>query len=74
MAPGVLKLGKPVMIGGTDPALTHMGNPWFFRCRPNDVYSARVIADYGATVLGKRKWAIVHSTDAFGTSGRTDTT
>jgi branched-chain amino acid transport system substrate-binding protein len=69
MAPDVLKLGKPVMIGGTDPVLTHMGNPWFFRFRPNDVYSARVIADYGAKVLGKRKWAIVHSTDAFGTNG-----
>ena len=27
MAPDVLKLGKPVMIGGTDPHLTHMGNP-----------------------------------------------
>jgi branched-chain amino acid transport system substrate-binding protein len=35
MAPDVLKLGKPVMIGGTDPALTHMGNPWFFRFRPS---------------------------------------
>jgi branched-chain amino acid transport system substrate-binding protein len=69
MAPDALKLGKPVMIGGTDPALTHMGNPWFFRFRPNDVYSARVIADYGAKVFGKRKWAIVHSTDAFGTNG-----
>jgi branched-chain amino acid transport system substrate-binding protein len=69
MAPDVLKLGKPVLIGGTDPMLTHMGNPWFFRFRPNDVYSARVIADYGVKVLGKRKWAIVHSTDAFGTNG-----
>jgi branched-chain amino acid transport system substrate-binding protein len=69
MAPDALKLGKPVMIGGTDPVLTHMGNPWFFRCRPNDIYSARVIADYGAKVLGKKKWAIVHSTDAFGTNG-----
>src|ERR1700681_2264092 len=69
MAPDVLKLGKPVLIGGTDPALTHMGNPWFIRFRPNDIYSARVIADYGAKALGKRKWAIVHSTDAFGTSG-----
>src|SRR6266404_6663841 len=28
MAPDVLKLGKPVMIGGTDPTLTHMGNQW----------------------------------------------
>lgn len=69
MAPDAVKLGKPVMIGGTDPALTHMGNPWFFRFRPNDAYSARVIADYGANILGKRKWAIVHSTDAFGTAG-----
>jgi branched-chain amino acid transport system substrate-binding protein len=69
MAPDALKLGKPVLIGGTDPVLTHMGNPWFFRFRPNDVYSARVIADFGVKALAKRKWAIVHSTDAFGTSG-----
>src|SRR5262249_38293540 len=40
-----------------------------FRFRPHDVYSARVIADYGAKTLGKKKWAIVHSTDAFGTNG-----
>jgi branched-chain amino acid transport system substrate-binding protein len=69
MAPDALRVGKPVLIGGTDPALTHMGNPWFFRFRPHDVYSARVIADYGAKALGKKKWAIVHSTDAFGTNG-----
>jgi branched-chain amino acid transport system substrate-binding protein len=69
MAPDVLKLGKPVMIGGTDPTLTHMGNQWLFRFRPNDSYSARVIADFGANTLGKKKWAIVHSTDAFGTAG-----
>jgi len=69
MAPDVLKLGKPVMIGGTDPALTHMGNPWLFRYRPNDSYSGRVIADFGVNTLGKKKWAIVHSTDAFGTAG-----
>ena len=43
MAPDALKLGKPVLIGGNDPAITHMGNPWFFRFRPNDVSSARVI-------------------------------
>lgn len=69
MAPDVLKLGKPVMIGGTDPALTHQGNPWLFRFRPNDSYSGRVIAEYGVKTLGKKKWAIVHSTDAFGTAG-----
>src|SRR5271156_6169862 len=69
MAPDVLKLGKPVMIGGTDPNLTHMGNQWLFRFRPNDSYSGRVIADFGVNTLGKKKWAIVHSTDAFGTAG-----
>ena len=69
MAPDVLKAGKPMMIGGTDPALTHMGNRWLFRCRPNDSYSAKVILQYGTDTLGKKKWAIVHSTDAFGTGG-----
>jgi branched-chain amino acid transport system substrate-binding protein len=69
MAPDVLKLGKPVMIGGTDPALTHMGNQWLFRFRPNDSYSGRVIADFGVSTLGKKKWAVLHSTDAFGTAG-----
>src|SRR5262249_31155960 len=45
IAPDIQRLGKPVMIGGSDPQLTHMGNPWLFRFRPNDTYSARVIAD-----------------------------
>src|ERR1700726_1119130 len=69
MAPDVLKLGKPVMFGGTDPNLTHMGNQWLFRFRPNDSYSGRVIADFGVNTLGKKKWAVLHSTDAFGTAG-----
>jgi branched-chain amino acid transport system substrate-binding protein len=69
MAPDVLKLGKPVMIGGTDPNLTHMSNQWLFRFRPNDSYSGRVIAEYGVNTLAKKKWAVLHSTDAFGTAG-----
>jgi branched-chain amino acid transport system substrate-binding protein len=69
MAPDVLKTGKPMMFGGTDPTLTHMGNKWLFRCRPNDSYSAKVIAAYGAKELGKQKWAVVYSTDAFGSNG-----
>ena len=59
MAPDIQRTGRPVMIGATDPQLTHMGNPWLFRCRPNDSYSARVIADYGVNTLGKKKWAMV---------------
>jgi branched-chain amino acid transport system substrate-binding protein len=69
MAPVILATGKPVCFGGTDPALTKMGNPWLIRFRPNDTYSARVIAIYGVGTIGKKNWAIVHSTDAFGTSG-----
>src|SRR5277367_5958489 len=68
MAPDILKTGKPVCFGGTDPKLTKMGNPWLIRFRSNDSYSGRVIASYGVETLGKRNWAIVHSTDAFGTA------
>jgi branched-chain amino acid transport system substrate-binding protein len=70
MAPDILKVGKPVMFGGTDPTLTHLGNPWLFRCRPNDSYSARVMADFAANSLKLKKVALVHSTDAFGTGGQ----
>ena len=69
MSPDVLKVGKPMMIGGTSPTLTNQGNKWLFRCRPNDTYSAKVIAEFGASDLKKQKWAVVYSTDAFGTNG-----
>jgi len=65
----VLKIGKPMFIGGTDPTLTQAGNPWFFRARPNDSYSAKVIADFGVNTLKLKKWAVINSTDAFGTNG-----
>ena len=70
MAPDVLKQGKPMMIGGTDPRLTHQGNRWLFRCRPNDTYSAKTIAAYATETLGHKKIALIYSTDAFGTGGR----
>lgn len=66
IAPDVLKVGRPLFLIGSDPALTHKGNPWLFRCRAHDGYSSRVMAEYGVKDLGKRKWAVVHSTDAFG--------
>jgi branched-chain amino acid transport system substrate-binding protein len=69
ITPDVLRAGKPLVFFGSDPALTRLGNPWLFRCRANDAYSARVIAEYGVKELKKQKWAIVHSTDAFGTAG-----
>ncbi len=70
MAPDAEKVGKPVMFGGTDPTLTHNGYKWLFRCRPNDSFSARVIADYGVNTLKLKKWALVCSSDAFGTGGK----
>jgi branched-chain amino acid transport system substrate-binding protein len=70
VAPTVMKAGLPMMIGGTDYGLTHSNNPWIFRARPNDGYSAKVIADFGVNTLKLKKWAIVHSTDAFGNGGK----
>jgi len=70
VAPTVLKAGLPMVIGGTDYGLTHSNNPWIFRARPNDSYSAKVISDYGVNTLKLKKWAIVHSTDAFGNGGK----
>jgi len=70
ISPTVLRARLPMMMGGTDTSLTHVNNPWIFRARPNDSYSAKVIADYGANVLKLKKWAIVYSNDAFGNGGQ----
>lgn len=70
VSPTVKKAGLPMIVGGTDLGLTMAGNPWIFRARPNDGYSAKVIADYGVNTLKLKKWAIVHSTDAFGNGGK----
>jgi branched-chain amino acid transport system substrate-binding protein len=69
LAPEALKLGQPLLFGGTDPALTQLDNPWLFRCQPNDLYSARAMAAFGVGELSRRNWAILHSSDPFGTSG-----
>ncbi|MBV9655688.1 MAG: ABC transporter substrate-binding protein, partial [Acetobacteraceae bacterium] len=69
IAPDVLRTGKPMMFGGSDPSLTQAGNPWLFRCRPHDGYSAKVMAEYGSKDLSGRKWAVVHTSDTFGTNG-----
>jgi len=68
-SPAVARAGIPTMIGGTDPSLTRVNNKWVFRARPNDLYSSKVIADFGVNTLKLKKWAIVHATDAFGAGG-----
>jgi branched-chain amino acid transport system substrate-binding protein len=74
ISPTIRKAGLPVMMGGTDASLTHVNNPWIFRARPNDDYSAKVIADDGVNTLKKKKWAIIYSTDAFGNGGKKNLT
>ncbi|HVE11091.1 MAG TPA: ABC transporter substrate-binding protein [Paraburkholderia sp.] len=74
ISPTVMRAKLPIMVGGTDVGLTHANNPWIFRARPNDGYSAKVIADYGVNTLKLKKWAIVHSTDAFGNGGKNNLT
>ncbi len=68
-SPTIARSGIPTMIGGTDTSLTHVNNRWVFRARPNDSYSSRTIAEFGVNTLKLKKWAIVHSTDAFGSGG-----
>lgn len=59
----------PTMIGGTDPLLTHSGNQWVFRFRPNDNYASRAMADYAVKSMAAKKVAILYDTDAFGAAG-----
>lgn len=74
ISPTVMRAGMPILVGGTDVGLTHTNNPWIFRARPNDGYSAKVIADYGVNSMKLKKWAVVHSTDAFGNGGKNNLT
>jgi branched-chain amino acid transport system substrate-binding protein len=70
MLPTVKEAGIPFMIGGTNYGLTHQGNPWVFRFRPHDGFSAKVIAKFAVDELKLKKLAVYHSTDAFGSGGR----
>ena len=69
-SPTIAKSKVPALIGGSDPSLTRANNPWIFRVRPNDLYLSKVMAEYGVKELKKLKWAIVHSTDTFGSGGK----
>ncbi|MFL5388544.1 MAG: ABC transporter substrate-binding protein [Myxococcales bacterium] len=70
MLPTVKEAGIPFLIGGTNFGLTHQGNPWVFRFRPHDGFSAKVIGRFAVEELKVKKLAVVHSTDAFGNGGR----
>lgn len=67
--PYISRYKIPTMIGGTDPELTHAGNHWVFRCRPNDNYASKVMAKYSTKEMHAKKVAILYDTDAFGSTG-----
>lgn len=67
--PYVRRYQIPTMIGGTDPKLTHVGNPWVFRFRPNDTYASKTMAKYSVDSMGAKKVATLYDTDAFGSTG-----
>ena len=67
--PYVRRYRIPTMIGGTDPKLTHVGNHWVFRFRPNDNYASKTMAKYAVDSMGAKKVAILYDTDAFGSTG-----
>ena len=69
-SPTIAKAKVPAFIGGSDPSLTRVNNPWIFRVRPSDVFSSKVMAEYAVKVLKGTKVAIVHSTDSFGAGGK----
>ena len=67
ITPYIERAQIPVIMGGTAPALTHEGDPWVFRTRPNDSYSAKALATFVVKTLHLSKVAVIHSSDAFGT-------
>lgn len=67
--PYVLRDQIPTLVGGTDPKLTHVGNSWVFRFRPNDNYASQAMAAYSTGVMGSKNIAILYDTDAFGSAG-----
>src|SRR5438270_39290 len=71
LTPYIERAQIPVIIGGTAPALTHEGDPWVFRTRPNDSYSARALATFVVKPLHLSRIAVIHSTDAFGEAATT---
>lgn len=70
MMPYTDKLKLPLVMGGTDPAITAAGNPWVFRVRPSDTISTQVMAQFLQEQYKAKKVAIFNATDAFGEGGR----
>ncbi len=69
MSDAVKAAGVPMMIGGSAVAVTHKGNPWLFRCRPDDSISAAAMVQYIKEGLKLTKIGILYSDDVLGSGG-----
>jgi branched-chain amino acid transport system substrate-binding protein len=62
----VKNLAVPTMIGGTNVTLTRRGNPWLFRCRPDDSIAASAMVKYVKEDMKLNRVGILHDSDAYG--------
>ncbi len=65
----IKKAAVPTLVGGSAVAVTHQGNPWLFRVRPDDSIVARGMVKYIQEDMKLTKVGILHDADAFGTGG-----
>jgi branched-chain amino acid transport system substrate-binding protein len=70
LTPYIKRAGIPVMIGGQAPILTHEGDPWVFRTRPNQIVEAKVLTTFAVTTLHLTRIAIIHTNDVAGANGK----
>lgn len=62
----VKNFAVPTMMGGTNLTLTRRGNPWLFRCRPDDSIAASAMVKYVKEDMKLNRVGILHDTDAYG--------
>ena len=68
-ADAIKNYGIPTMVGATNVNITKQGNPWLFRCRPDDSIAAMAMVKYIKEDTKLTKIGLLHDADAFGTGG-----
>jgi branched-chain amino acid transport system substrate-binding protein len=68
-ADAIKNYGIPTIIGATNVNITKQGNPWLFRCRPDDSVAAGAMVKYIKEDTKFTKIGLLHDADAFGTGG-----
>lgn len=59
----------PMLIGATNAGLTAQGDTNLFRMRPSDKLTSAAMTALAVDELGRRRVAIIHDSDAFGSGG-----